>query len=195
MIKTQNKGILIWIIVILAVTNISTLGTIIYHSCFQEDIVQENSPEPINIPDGYLGRFFRDELKLNFEQHQQFRTFRQHFHQEANLVTDKMNINRKELMLELGKEKSDTAYLEKLAEEIGDLHADLKHLTFGYYLEMKNVCTEEQKEKLFQIFSSMTNQGAEMEMPDTRQNPFQKKSSVENPGRKQFDSSKRADLE
>jgi len=195
MIKTQNKSILIWIIVILAVTNISTLGTIIYHSCFQEAIVPDGSPAPITIPDGYLGRFFRDELKLNFDQHQQFRSFRQHFHNQANIVADKMSLSRNELMLELGKEKSDTIYLQKLAEEIGDLHTDLKHLTFSYYLEMKNVCTEEQKEKLFQIFSTMTNIGAEIEMPDKKQNPFQKKSNIEHPGRKQFDYSKKEDLE
>ena len=195
MIRTQNKSILIWIIVILAVTNISTLGTIIYNSCLQEGTAPDSSPAPIDIPDSYLGRFFRDELKLNYEQHQQFRSFRQHFHTQANIVTGKMQVKRNELRLELGKEKSDTVYLQRLANEIGDLHADLKQLTFGYYLELKNVCTEEQKEKLFQIFSTMTNQEAEIEMPDKKQNPFQNKSNNKNPGRKQFEYSKRVDLE
>jgi len=174
MIRTHTESILIWIIAILAITNISTLGTILYRSHYQEAIVQISPPESIDIPESYLGRFFRDELNLNYEQHQQFRNFRQNFHNQANIITRKMQAKRNEFMLELGKGKSDTVHLQRLAKEIGALHADLKHLTFEFYLEMKYICTDEQKEKLFQIFSSMTDQGAEIKMPDKRQNRFQK---------------------
>lgn len=173
MIKTYNKNILIWIIIILAATNISTIGTIIYHAYFQENTIQNNNSEQIEIPDSHLGRFFRDELNLNYEQHQQFRNFRQKFHKQANIVTVKMQVKRNKLMVELGKENSDTIYLHKLAEEIGNLHEELKHLTFDYYLEMKNICSEEQEEKLFQIFNAMTNQGSEIKMPNKNCGNFQ----------------------
>ena len=79
---------------------------------------------------------------------------------------------RNELMTELGKENSDTIFLHTLAIEIGDMHNKLKHLTFKYYLEMKNICTDEQKEKLFQIFKEMMNQDAEIKMPDKKQTNF-----------------------
>ena len=67
--KLYNKNILIWIIVILAVTNISTVGTIIYQAYFQQTISQNIQFEQIEIPNSHLGRFFRDELNLSKEQH------------------------------------------------------------------------------------------------------------------------------
>lgn len=170
MIKTYNKSLLIWIIVILAATNISTVGTIVYRVCFQENTIQNNSTPQINVPDSRLGKFFRDELNLNSGQHQQFRTFRQKFHKQANILTAEMQVKRNEMMAELGKDNSDTIYLHTHAREIGEMHTKLKHLTFEYYLEMKNICTDEQKEKLFQIFKAMINQDAEIKMPDKKQN-------------------------
>ena len=172
MTKKYNKSILIWIIVILAAVNISTIGTIVYRVYFQRNTIQNNNSVQIDIPDSHLGRFLRDELNLNYKQHQQFRDFRQKFHQQANILTNKMQVKRNELMTELGKENSDTIYLQTLAREIGNLHTELKQLTFEYYLEMKNVCTPEQKEKLFQIFLAMTNQKAEINMPDTIRGHF-----------------------
>ena len=170
MINKINKGILIWIIVILAVTNISTVGTIVYHLYFQENVVQNSNLDQIDIPESHLGRFFRDELDLNSNEHQQFRNFRQNFHEQANILTNKMQIKRNEMMTELGKENSDIIYLHTLAREIGNLHTELKQLTIEYYLKMKNICTPEQTEKLFQIFNAMINQEAEIKIPDKKQN-------------------------
>ena len=172
MTKKYNKSILIWIIVILAVTNISTIGTIVYRVYFQQKTVQNNNSVQIDIPDSHLGRFLRDELNLNHEQHQQFRTFRQKFHQQANILTIEMQVKRNEVMVELGKENSDTVYLQSLARELGNFHTKLKQLTFEYYLEMKNVCTPEQKEKLFHIFLATINQKADIKMPDTIRNKY-----------------------
>lgn len=172
MIKTFDKCTLIWIIVILAAINISTVGTIVYHIYFQGNTIQNSNSSQIDIPDSHLGRFFRDELSLNYEQHEQFRDFRQKFHKQANILSNKMQVNRNELITELGKENSDTVYLHALAREIGEMHEELKYLTFEYYLEMKNICTDEQKEKLFQIFRAMINKDDQIEMPDKKQNNF-----------------------
>ena len=172
--KLYNKNTLIWIIVILLVANLTTIGSIIYHAYFQQNISQITQEKQIEIPNSHLGRFFRDELNLTKEQHQQFRKLRQKFHVEANVKTAKMQVKRNEIMLELGKEKSDTIYLNGLAKDIGDLHEELKHLTFDYYLDMKSICDEEQKGKLFQVFSAMTNNGNEMQMPSNEQNNFNK---------------------
>jgi len=169
----NNKNILIWIIVFLAITNISTIGTIIYRTYSQQTISQSNQSEQIEIPNDHLGKFFRDELNLTYEQHQQFRNLRQIFHTKANVVTDEMQVKRDEIMLQLGEEKTDTVYLNTLAKEIGNLHEELKHLSFEYYLNMKSICNDEQKDKLFQIFKAMTNNGGEIKMPNKKHNNFQ----------------------
>ena len=171
--KSYNKDILIWLIVILAVTNLSTVGTIIYRAYFQQNAIQYNSSEQTEIPDNHLGRFFRNELNLSFEQHQQFRDFRQKFHTKANIITNEMQVKRNEMMYELEKEKPDTVYLNAFAKEIGNLHEDLKQLTFEYYFNMKSICNDEQKEKLFLIFNAMTNEKAEIKMPNKKQSNFQ----------------------
>ncbi len=164
--KTKNK-ILIWIIIILAVTNISTVGTIIYHNYFPEKIenCNDNDTNKIKVPDTQLGRFFRDELNLTYEQHQKFRIYRQNFHYKASNITNKMQKLRNDMLNELKKENSDTVYLHKLAKDLGTLHTELKHLTFEYYLEMKNECNDEQKEKLYQIFNSMMNKNTGINPP------------------------------
>ncbi len=172
--KLYNKNILIWIIIILAVTNISTIGTIIYNAHFRQNGPVNNQSGQIQVPNDHLGRFFRDELNLTYEQHQQFRVLRQKFHSDANAITDEMQVNRNEIMFELKKSKSDTAYLHMRAKDIGKLHEELKHKTFEYYLGMKNICNDEQKRKLFMIFSSMSNSEGEIKMPNNRQNNFQK---------------------
>ena len=170
--KTKDKNILIWIIIILAATNLSTVGTIIYHAYFQSSIPQNSQIEQIELPNSHLGRFIRDELNLTYDQHQQFKDLRQIFHTDASRVTREMQVRRSEIMLELGMEKTDIDELHTLATEIGDLHEELKCLTFDYYLDMKDICNDEQKDKLFQIFNTMTNEGAELKLRRGRQNTF-----------------------
>ncbi len=169
MIK-YNKNRLIRIIVFLTIINISTIGTIIYHTYFQHFDSEDKLPEQIDVPNNHLGRFFREELNLTDEQHRQFKVLRQKFHGNAVTVSNKMQVVRGEIMTELGKDKSDTAYLHSLAKEIGDLHEELKHLTFEYYLGMKNICNDNQKEKLYQIFRAMSENGAEIKMPNKKTN-------------------------
>ena len=170
MARAINKSTLIWIIVILAVTNISTIGTIAYRVYFQENTAAIEEEEEIEVPDGRKGRFFRDELGLDNEQHLKFRAFRRNFHRQANRITHELNIKRSDLIAELGKENTDTTALHTLASEIGNLHTDLKHLTFEYYLEMKDVCNDEQNKKLFRIFNAMINSEADMKFTGRKRN-------------------------
>jgi Spy/CpxP family protein refolding chaperone len=150
----QNK-ISTWIIVILLATNVSTITTILVNKNLNKQVSQ-NSVEII-IPDNGLGRFFRDELDLTMDQHQQFRSFRQDYHINASKITKQLKGKRSEMLNELLAENSDTNNLHQIAYEIGELHRELKHQTFEYYLNLKDICTESQRRKLFSIFNSMQN--------------------------------------
>jgi len=174
MATTGNRNILIWIIVILAVTNISTVGTIFYHIHKQEIVLQKPDIRQAQAPDRRFGKLLREELKLTREQQAQFMKYRQQFHSRANVITDKMQVNRDEFMAELGKKNTDTAYLNELSIEIGQLHTDLKHLTYGYYLNMKNICNDDQQEKLFIVFNKMIRRDGRISMPRKRPGHFQK---------------------
>jgi len=167
MTAKTNKSLLIWLIIILLATNISTIGTIFYHVYFQDKQLPDEPDRELRIPEGHLGRFFRDEMNLTPQQHRQFRDFRQNFHRKANGLAMRMQENRNMLFQELATENPDTVYLGKLADEIGKMHAQLKRLTFEYYLQMKSVCDPQQQQKLHFIFSKMINDDrAGMKMPN-----------------------------
>ena len=159
MIRQTNNKTLIIIIIFLGLLNLSTIGTIVYHLKFGGDEQKETEVEQIDVPDTHLGRFFRQQLGLTHQQHIKFRQYRRQFHKKANMVTEQLQEKRNEFMEELGKKHSDTKKLHELSQEIGDLHAELKHLTFEYYLQMKSICNEEQQKKLYSIFWSMMNSG------------------------------------
>ena len=150
----KNK-ILIWVIIILLATNIATIATVIYHVYIIENNIRK--PERIVIPDYGLGRFFREELNLTREQQQQFRSFRQNYRLQASKIIKQMQEKRLEMLDELSVENSDTVRLHQIADEIGAFHRELKHLTFEYYLNLKDICNDQQRDKLFRMFKAMQN--------------------------------------
>jgi Spy/CpxP family protein refolding chaperone len=150
----------IWIIVLLSVVNLSAVGTIIYRERIQPEATIESPPPQqrrMRIPEGRLGHFFREELNLSPEQHLRFRELRREFHMKADDLTFDMKLLRNEMITELAMEHPDSLVLQEIAEKIGNNHTRLKELTIDYYLGMKEVCTPEQEEKLFEIFDVIIN--------------------------------------
>jgi len=49
----------------------------------------------------------------------------------------------------------DTTRLNQLCDSIGYLHAELKKATYGYYLNIKDMCNNSQQLKLEQLFNDM----------------------------------------
>ena len=167
MIMQTNNKILISVIVFLAILNLSTIITIVYHLNSPENSKNIVLDKQVNIPDKRLGRFFKEQLNLTPQQHVQFRTFRQNFHHNANGITNRLQLKRNEFMIELEKDTSETETLNSMAAEIGNLHTELKHITFAYYIQMKDICTKEQQKKLHDIFWSMMNCDDENEIPSS----------------------------
>lgn len=157
--KNTNK-LLIGIIALLVVLNLTIIGMISYKN---SSIFQDK--KEIVVPTSHLGQFFRDQLDLSDEQQRAFQKTRHHYHENSDLILEKMVKNRADLLTELGKEKSDATKLSKLSKELGNLHTELKNLTIQYYLDMKKVCDEKQKIKLYQLFQKMTNSDQNITMP------------------------------
>ncbi len=145
----KNTKILIGIIVLLILLNITIVGTILYNKNEVANYKVQDKKE-IVAPSNHLGRFFKEELNLSNKQHREFQDIRHQYHQNSDIILKKMEINRNDLLTELGKEKSDTIILNRLSNDLGYLHTELKNLTIQYYLDMKEVCNEKQKIKLFQ---------------------------------------------
>ena len=149
---------MIWAIVILAVMNISTLTTILYHK------YQPNKAEPVSTSDPkqletdsekYSGRYFRDQLNLSIEQMDKFKKINPVFRPKARYITIELAEKRKQMLIEMSSLHSDTIRLNAFSDSIGQLHSDLKKITYRYYLELRSICDPEQQRKLEQMFGDM----------------------------------------
>ncbi len=157
--KPENRTrMMIWAIVVLAVLNITTILTIIYHR-------HEPRPDTIMPESGmtggenssvrFSGRWFRDELDLSAEQMNRFREFNPAFRQHVRDINLQLNDLRRLMLDEMSSPASDSARLNSLADSVGYLHADLKKHTYRYYMNFKDMCNMEQKEKLDNMFREM----------------------------------------
>jgi len=156
--KTENKqSLMVWAIVFLAILNISTIATIAYHQFESQkqiantDQQQQSQQESVN----FSGRYFRDKLNLSVNQMEKFKEFNPVFRQQASEINLQLADKRKQMLVEMAKLKSDTIRLNVLSDSIGALHSGLKKITYKYYLDLKNICTEEQQKELEQLFSEV----------------------------------------
>jgi hypothetical protein len=69
---------------------------------------------------------------------------------------------RHAMLIEMAEENSDKNRLNLLSDSIGYLHASLKKVTYMYYLNFKNICNQEQQQKLEQLFGDMFNSDTQM---------------------------------
>ncbi len=150
---SKNK-ILTWIIVLLVVMNISTIASVIYHNYQEQKLVEESI-----IIDGQNinGRFVRDKLGFDNEQLDAFREANHGFRPIARQVIFQIDSLKEQMFTELRKQTSDTVMLAAFSKQIGDLHGELKHRTFEYYLNLKAICTMKQLPALEQIFAPLFN--------------------------------------
>lgn len=165
MMKTNSKT-LIWIIVILVATNLSTIGSFYYHRANEGKQTTESKPGgQTTVPGEQRTRFFRDQLNLDNNQIESFREINRNFNRTARDIEMNLADLRKEIVDELGQSSPDSVKLDRLAEEIGNNHSELKQVTTRFYLNMKKICTPEQQEKLYTIFQSMLTKENQINLP------------------------------
>jgi hypothetical protein len=164
----NNKGWLIWVIVVLVVMNLSTFITIFYHqhtsNIAVSDTLQHQQSLEANA-EKYSGRYFRDKLNLDGDQMDKFREINPEFRQQARYITMELADKRKRMLLEMSSSQYDTVKLNMISDSIGLLHSRLKKITYKYYLDLKNICNTEQKIQLEQLFKEMFTNDAPMGFP------------------------------
>ncbi len=162
---TNKHRILIWIIVILVATNLSTIGSFYYHRITEIKAAQSTQDNQTNIPGEQRTRFFRDELNLDAGQIDQFRDINRTFNRTARNIETNLAQLREDLINELGTQNPDSTRLNQMAMEVGNNHRELKQVTTTFYLDMKKICTAEQQAKLYEIFQSMLNKDTQVNLP------------------------------
>jgi len=162
---TNKYRILIWVIVILVATNLSTIGSFYYHQMRETKTPETKKEEQTTVPGEQRTRFFRDQLNLNDEQLEQFREINRTFNRTARTIETNLAQLREDLIKELGTQNPDSTRLDQMAIEVGNNHRELKQVTTTFYLDMKKICTAEQQAKLHEIFQSMLNKENQVNLP------------------------------
>ena len=162
-----RQSTLIWIIIILLATNLATIGSFLYRRYSEtQQVENEDAAVSVQVPTEQRTRFFREQLDLSSSQVDEFRFINRHFNRSANPITAELETLRSRMVDELGKEKHDTTALNRITERIGELHTDLKEETIEFYINMKNVCDEEQKVKLYELFKAMLDPEGQVGLPE-----------------------------
>lgn len=165
MISKNKYRILVWIVVILAATNLSVGISYFYHKQQDKKLIEQVEDAAIEVPAQQRARFFREQLNLSREQVNSFRDLNRDFNRTAWSITHNLQALRLQMVQELGAENPNREKLDSISSEIGLLHEELKNETITYYLAMREVCDEEQQQKLNEIFLSMLQQNEDIELP------------------------------
>ena len=149
---------MIWVIVVLALLNLATLGTIVFNKnrdTKEEPAGQGQIQQTGDASAMYSGRYFREQLSLNDEQMVLFREFNQSFMVRVREINSGLNRMRQEMLIEMSNNDCDTTRCNSLSDSIGYMHSELKKETFKYYLQLREICDQQQQETLKQIFGGM----------------------------------------
>jgi len=165
MISKNKYRILIWIVVILVAINLSMGISYFYHKKQDKKLTEHVEEAAIEMPAQQRARFFREHLNLNRGQLEKFRELNRSFNRTAWTITHQLQTLRLEMVQELGNENPDAEKLDSISANIGLLHKQLKNETISYYLGMREVCDEEQKQKLNEIFMSMLQNNEDIKLP------------------------------
>ncbi len=136
----------IWVIIVLSVIILSSLGTLLFLRLSYKPERSFNTEDAKR--HAQIGQFFRKELKLTPDQEKTFKGFRHQFFQNSRAIFDSLEKKRIRMIEELGKPKPDSVVLYRISDEMGVLHARLKRETVKNLLNLRSICTPEQIQKL-----------------------------------------------
>ncbi|HAM09557.1 MAG: hypothetical protein A2X05_01290 [Bacteroidetes bacterium GWE2_41_25] len=154
--EEKNRSLLIWVIVALALLNVSTLGTILfqrytYNRSLRAETVRSATANPNY--GTFSGNYFGESLNLTPEQQSEFRKFDPRFREKVKEINFSLSELRSEMLGEMTKSEVDTEKLDELSEMIGKRHSDLKKLTYKYYLDLRSICDPQQQQLLETLFA------------------------------------------
>lgn len=153
--RTEDKNkFLTWAVVVLAILNMSTIGTIIYHILTEKNEMSRSSERyasPLN------GRDFMQTLDFTHGQREQFHLMNSSFRTSVKEINKELDLHKNSLFSELRKTNPDTVTCNRISAEIGALHKVLKVKTYRFYLDVKKICRADQQEKLNDVFAPIFN--------------------------------------
>ena len=143
--------LLIWVVLILLIINISAITTIFYRNILLGRIITR-PPAIMRFHRPGPGVFLKDELNLSDDQFSKFNETRTNYQKAVLDMNRQINTIKKNYMHELMVEKPDKALMEATCDSIGAIHVRLMQETGKYYNQIRQLCRDDQVEKLNTFF-------------------------------------------
>lgn len=151
-IFSKNK-FLAWVIVILVVLNVVTLGSL----WLQKE--RPNHEYPGRLPERekqrQSGDFFSKELGLDDEQTKQLETLREEHRTAADKLIGEMRDSREQLFDLLKSDSPDMSKVSDLENTIGQKTTELEKATFEHFTKVRALCNDEQKKKFDELIGDI----------------------------------------
>jgi len=131
--ETKNfKKIYVWVLTSLTVINLAMLITIGYYMIFKK-------PEKPHGPDDfYKYRYCECPAKCDSVTFHKYINFKHNYQKKTSSLTDSLKELRFKIIDELQKENPDTVLLNKLAENSGEIYAQIRKKTIHQLMLMKD---------------------------------------------------------
>jgi hypothetical protein len=146
----ERTRLYLFIIIILVIFNISAIVAIIYHLRSDHHQMRPERGESVD-----RGRHLADKIGFDKAQAVQFDTLRADFGRKAKTIMTSIGEKKLEMLNEFTSENPDTTRLYKLTRDIGNLHAEMRRLSIDHFMNVKKICSPEQKVKLLDLFRNM----------------------------------------
>ncbi|UOD35135.1 hypothetical protein DSN97_02010 [Deferribacteraceae bacterium V6Fe1] len=143
------------LVFILVLLNISTLS-VLWYSGFSKKDGQRFRP-PVS-EEKQVKRLLKENLGFNDEQVEKYLKLRKEHHKKALVIESEIKRLKKEMFDSLLTDNGAKEIPESILQEILKKQATLERLTFYHFLDLKNLCGADQKEKLKILMSEVFRQ-------------------------------------
>jgi Spy/CpxP family protein refolding chaperone len=144
----SNNRTIFWILMFLVLINITALATYFIY-------MRKPTNEPLPGSGVKRGIVLRQELSLTPEQSLEVNKINATYQASSEPIVEAIRQKKAELLDQLAKEKTDSAILTKLTEDIVIEQKKLQMANIKQFLDLKKVCTPEQTFKLAQIYAGL----------------------------------------
>ncbi len=140
--------ILAWALVILAVMNLMALLAFYLYL---------NNTRPVSCEPMHprAGRAFQDQLGLTEDQSGRVLAINTAYYAQTEPLVDEIRKVRSGILDELSTDRPDTVLIAERAQRISELQAALQKANFQQFLELKEVCTPEQAQRLSALYREL----------------------------------------
>lgn len=160
-LQNRNKIILV-ILLVITIVNVAAVLTFIYHVRYSGNNVPEME-SGVNTDSVRLQRgpaYLMQELGFDEGQQERFHQSHDNFRKGSRPVFMEMRRLNAAIIDEVSKDQPDTAALRQMSLRAGELHSRIKMNTIRHLLEVGEIATPEQQEKLDLFYRDLISRDA-----------------------------------